>query len=94
MFANAFNCKNKFILLVENLLHMYNFGEIHIYLNQYILNPDNRYGTARKTVTNVHICELQQIVDSHPEYYLNEFVSALACVTGKFYHPSTISRIL
>ena len=33
-------------------------------------------------------------MDTHPECYLDEFVSALARVTGVFCHPSTMSRIL
>ena len=62
----------------------FNYGEIHIILNQRINLLRRKYGTARRHVSEIHLNELQRIVDIHPEYYLDEFVMSLARVTGVF----------
>ena len=70
------------------------FGENHIHLNARMKQLRKRYVVARRQISEQHIYEFKRIVDDHPEYYLDEFVLQLARLTGIYYHPSTISRIL
>ena len=97
--TNAMNeCSQLYSIAKSNLWRWWkvysNYGEIHIILNEQIKKLRRRYGCARRKISDRHFNELQLLVDSHPEYYLDEYVSSLARKTGIFYHPSTISRTI
>ena len=70
------------------------YGENHIVINEQMRKLKRLYGRASTSVSEVHVEELKQLVDNHPEYYLDEYVTALAQICGVFYHPSTISKLL
>ena len=60
------------------------YGENHIILNEHMRHLKKRYGRALTSVSDRHVQELKRVVDSHPEYYLDEFVTAMARICGVF----------
>ena len=92
------SCVDKFNIAKTNIWRWwkvyFNYGEIHIVLNIRMKMLRKKYGVARRTLSENHLYELKRIVIEHPEFYLDEFVAELARITGVYYHPSTISRLI
>ena len=91
------HCSEKYDVHRTNVYRWWRFydewGEIKAVIRERRMRLRRRYKTHR-LVTRRHIQELKNIVDQHPEYFLDEYAEELLRRTHTSFSLPTISRIL
>ena len=76
--------------------HYLSFGELPYVTNTFLKKLQQKGGKFRKNSRwpKAHIQALEDILESNPEFYLDEIIEHLFILTGTLYSPPTISRVL
>ena len=70
--------------------HYIEYGELPFITKEVLKERGINWGKRTKKVTSIEIRALKEILDEHPEYYLDEFAKDLYESTGTHLHTSTI----
>lgn len=77
--------------------HYLDWGEVPFDTRQHLqklLKKNGGYWTYSHKWKSREIKALRRILEEHPDFYLDEFVSELYIATGTLFHPSTVSKVI